>query len=100
MWTWFTRKVATLFEENKIDKRIKLAVRLSADIFILLFIFYAWYICAMYGLLMFWCEFGKRNLKCVKRIAEWYIRRVKATLQHDDTVVLFPEKLFPKEFED
>ena len=100
MWTWYMRKVATLFEENKIDKRIKLAVRLSADIFILLFIFYAWWLCAIYGMLMFWCEFGKRNLKCVKRIAKWYIRRVKATLQHDDTVVLFPEKLFPKEFED
>lgn len=100
MWTWYMRKVATLFKESLIDKRAKRVVRLSAEIFISLFIIEAWCICAMYGLLMFWCEFGKRNLKCVKRIAEWYIRRVKATLQHDDTVVLFPEKLFPKEFED
>lgn len=100
MWTWYMRKVATLFKESLIDKRAKLVVRLSAEIFISLFIIEALCICAMYGLLMFWCEFGKRNLKCVKRIAEWYIHRVKATLQHDDTVVLFPEKLFPKEFED
>ena len=100
MWKWYLRKVATLFKENKSDKRIKLAVRLSADIFIFLFLFEAWWICALYGILMFWCEFGKRNLKCVKRITEWYIRRVKATLKQDDTVVLFSEELFTKELEE
>ena len=100
MWKWYMRKVATLFKENKSDKRIKLAVRLSADIFIFLFLFEAWWICALYGILMFWCEFGKRNLKCVKRITEWYIRRVKATLKQDDTVVLFSEELFTKELEE
>ena len=100
MWTWYMRKVATLFVESQIDKRIKLAVRLSVDILISLFIIDACLICAIYGLLLSWCEYGKRNLKCAKRIAEWYVRRVKATLKQDDTVVLFTEKLFPKEFED
>lgn len=100
MWTWYMRKVATLFKESLIDKRAKHVVRLSAEIFISLFIIEAWWICALYGILMFWCEFGKRNLKCVKRITEWYIRRVKATLKQDDTVVLFSEELFTKELEE
>ena len=100
MWTWYMRKVATLFVESQIDKRIKLAVRLSVDILISLFIIDACLICAIYGLLLSWCEYGKRNLKCAKRIAEWYVRRVKATLKQDDTVELFSEELFTKELEE
>ena len=80
IWGRYTKYVNSVFWHGKCTPKIKRITRICVDILFAFFIFYGVICCFCYGLIMFWNSFGKKNMKWLKQMCEWYVNRTSKSI--------------------